>query len=90
MPSPTQQTSPPSALTPVQAQVVLALGQGVTITAAAQAAGVHRTTIYNCLKSQGAFDFSRFEMDYKQFRYYQAIRRAERDSESGAEPPPAR
>jgi AcrR family transcriptional regulator len=168
MSSPTQQSAPPSTLTPLQAQVVLALGQGATITAAAQAAGVHRTTIYNWLRTQAAFetavnearadyiltlrddlksmsslalstlrflletndvpaavrlkaamavlhrpefpvpgwrlpeptgsaaeekfmqDFSLVEMDYKQFRYEQALRRAERDSESGAEPPPAR
>jgi Helix-turn-helix domain/SEC-C motif len=36
-------------LSPVQAQVIAALAQGRTVTAAAQNAGVHRNTIYNWL-----------------------------------------
>ena len=36
-------------LSPVQAQVIAALAQGRTVTAAAQTAGVHRNTIYNWL-----------------------------------------
>jgi AcrR family transcriptional regulator len=44
-----------STLTPVQAQVVAALAQGSTVTAAAQAAGLHRTTVYQWLKSQPEF-----------------------------------
>jgi len=51
-----QQNSTPSTLTPVQAQVVLALAQGATITAAAQAAGLHRTTVYHWLNTQPAFE----------------------------------
>jgi hypothetical protein len=51
-----QQNSTPSALTAVQAQVVLALAQGNTITAAAQAAGLHRTTVYHWLNTQPAFE----------------------------------
>ena len=44
-----------STLTPVQAQVVAALAQGSTVTAAAQAAGLHRTTVHLWLKSQPDF-----------------------------------
>ena len=39
-------SSSPSPLSPAQQQVVQALAQGSTITAAATAAGLHRTTIY--------------------------------------------
>ena len=42
-------TIPPPPLTPVQAQVIAALAQGRTVTAAAQEAGLHRNTIYNWL-----------------------------------------
>ncbi len=49
------QNSSFSTLTPVQAQVVAALAQGTTITAAAQAAGIHRTTIHNWLRHQREF-----------------------------------
>jgi hypothetical protein len=45
----------PPALTPVQAQVVQALAQGISISAAASAAGVHRSTIHNWLNSQKEF-----------------------------------
>jgi|HubBroStandDraft_6_1064221.scaffolds.fasta_scaffold1532981_1 Homeodomain-like domain len=167
MSSPAQQDSPPPTLTPVQAQVVHALSQGVTITAAAQAAGLHRATIHNWLKTLPAFEtavnearadyvltlrddlksmsclalstlrglletndtpaavrlraalavlhrpefpvpgwrlpeatgsadqekfmqnFALIEMDFKQFRYEQALNRAEHDNKSGAEIPPA-
>jgi AcrR family transcriptional regulator len=46
-------TSP--SLTPVQAQVVKALAQGISITAAASAVGVHRSTVHNWLNSQKEF-----------------------------------
>ena len=39
----------PANLSPVQVQVIAALAQGRTVTAAAQTAGVHRNTIYNWL-----------------------------------------
>jgi transposase-like protein len=45
----------PPALTPVQAQVVQALAQGISITAAASAVGVHRSTIHSWLNSQKEF-----------------------------------
>jgi transposase-like protein len=41
---------------PVQAQVVLSLAQGATVTAAARAAGLHRTTVYHWLNTQPAFE----------------------------------
>jgi hypothetical protein len=44
-----------STLSPVQAQVVAALAQGLTITAAAQYARIHRSTIYEWLKSVPGF-----------------------------------
>src|SRR6266478_3235547 len=40
-------TTMPANLSPVQAQVIAALAQGRTVTAAAQEAGLHRNTIYN-------------------------------------------
>jgi hypothetical protein len=40
-------TTMPANLSPVQAQVIAALAQGRTVTAAAQDAGLHRNTIYN-------------------------------------------
>jgi len=55
MPAPGLQNSTPSTLTPVQAQIVLALAQGATITAAAEAAALHRTTVYLWLKTQPDF-----------------------------------
>jgi transposase-like protein len=45
-----------SALTPVQAQVVLALAQGATVTAAAAAVNLHRGTIYKWLNNQEEFE----------------------------------
>jgi hypothetical protein len=42
-------------LTPVQAQVVAALAAGTTVIRAAAAAGVHRTTIHNWLRSSKEF-----------------------------------
>ena len=44
---PVADTSAPANLSPVQAQVIAALAQGRTVTAAAQDAGLHRNTIYN-------------------------------------------
>src|SRR6266849_8994033 len=40
-------TTMPANLSPAQAQVIAALAQGRTVTAAAQEAGLHRNTIYN-------------------------------------------
>jgi len=42
-------------LSPVQAKVIAALAQGHTITAAAEDAGVHRTTIHHWIRSEPAF-----------------------------------
>ena len=42
-------------LTPAQAQVVEALAQGQTVTAAAEKAGIHRTTIHNWIRNQPQF-----------------------------------
>jgi len=44
-----------ASLTPDQVKVVLALAQGNTYTAAAQAAGLNRVTIHRWLKTQEAF-----------------------------------
>jgi hypothetical protein len=49
MPVEDSSTVPPANLSPVQAQVIAALAQGRTVTAAAQVAGLHRNTIYNWL-----------------------------------------
>jgi len=43
-------------LSPVQAQVIEALAQGQTVTAAAEKAGVHRTTIHNWIRNQHQFN----------------------------------
>jgi transposase-like protein len=44
-----------SNLTPVQAQVVAALAEGSSVTAAARRAGVHRTTVHLWKRSSGEF-----------------------------------
>lgn len=44
-----------STLSPAQAQVVAALAQGHTVTAAARGAGIHRSTIYEWFKSVPGF-----------------------------------
>lgn len=56
MSSPASNCAAPSALTPIQAQVVLALAQGTTITASAAASNLHRTTIYKWLNTQKEFE----------------------------------
>src|SRR5205809_777338 len=40
------------ALSPAQAKVIAALAQGQTVTAAAEDAGVHRTTIHHWMRSK--------------------------------------
>src|SRR5260370_18034831 len=42
-------------LSPVQAQVIEALAQGQTVSAAAEKAGVHRTTIHHWIRSEPQF-----------------------------------
>src|SRR5581483_5635906 len=42
-------------LTPVQVQVLNALAQGATVTAAAESAGLHRSTVHHWLKRQPDF-----------------------------------
>jgi len=54
--TPVSEPSALSALTPVQAQVVIALAQGTTITAAAAAANLHRGTIYKWLNTHKEFE----------------------------------
>jgi transposase-like protein len=49
-----------STLSPAQAQVIAALAAGESITGAARAAGVHRSTIHNWLREGQQF---RFEFD---------------------------
>ena len=51
------QTTPDTneSLSPIQANVVAALAQGRTVSAAARQAGVHRGTIHNWLKAQPEF-----------------------------------
>ena len=56
MSPPVSEPSTSSALTLRQAQVVLALAQGATVTAAAAAAGLHRCTIYRWLNTQNEFE----------------------------------
>ena len=43
-------------LSPAQARVVVALAQGLSVTAAAREAGVHRDTIYQWLRNQPEFE----------------------------------
>jgi len=53
-----------STLSPVQAQVAASLAAGASISAAAKAAGVHRSTVHNWLKDPAVsteFDTSRHE-----------------------------
>jgi hypothetical protein len=49
------ETTQITTLSPVQAQVVAALAQGLTVTAASRDAGIHRSTIYEWLKTVPAF-----------------------------------
>src|SRR5216684_8923881 len=42
-------------LSPVQAKVIEALAQGQTVTAAAEKAGVHRTTIHHWIRTEPQF-----------------------------------
>jgi hypothetical protein len=49
------ETTQLTTLSPVQAQVVAALAQGRTVTAAARAAGIHRSTIYEWLQTVPGF-----------------------------------
>jgi transposase-like protein len=42
-------------LSPVQAQIIEALAQGQTVSAAAEKAGVHRTTIHHWIRNQPQF-----------------------------------
>src|SRR5213079_273365 len=42
-------------LSPAQAQVIKSLARGQTVTAAAEDAGVHRTTVHHWLRSEPAF-----------------------------------
>jgi transposase-like protein len=42
-------------LSPVQAQVIEALAQGQTVSAAAEKAGIHRTTIHHWIRTEPAF-----------------------------------
>ena len=59
MPAPVRQTSTHSNnstdLSPTQTQVVAALAQGRTVTDAAESAGLHRTTVFEWLKTSPAF-----------------------------------
>ena len=59
MPAPAQQRSTNSThfadLSPAQAQFLAALSQGLTISAAAESAGVHRTTTYNWYNTSPEF-----------------------------------
>ena len=59
MPATARQTSTHSThsadLPPAQAQFLAAMAQGLTITAAAESAGVHRTTTYNWFNTSPAF-----------------------------------
>src|ERR1051326_3206307 len=52
---PTVFDSPPLSLSPVQERVALSLGSGLTITGAAQEAGLHRATLYRWLKTHPGF-----------------------------------
>lgn len=55
MSSPIRHSSTLSTLTPVQEQIVAFLARGQTVTAAAAASSVHRSSIHNWLQSQPAF-----------------------------------
>jgi transposase len=52
-----------STLSPVQAQVIAALASGQSITAAASAAGIHRSTVHNWLKTD-----QQFQTEFDEFR----------------------
>ena len=54
--NPTDSDTFSDVLSPVQAQVVTALAQGLSVTAAARQAGVHRDTIYDWLNKQPEFE----------------------------------
>jgi AcrR family transcriptional regulator len=49
-------TQPKTTLTELQRQVILTLAKGATVKDAADAAGLHRTTIYNWIKNSQEFD----------------------------------
>jgi len=44
-----------SGLSPAQAQVIKSLARGQTVTAAAEDAGVHRTTVHHWIRTEPAF-----------------------------------
>jgi hypothetical protein len=54
-PTPSTHSTPDANLSPVQQQVVAALAQGRTITSAAAAVQLHRSTLHNWLNSVPAF-----------------------------------
>jgi AcrR family transcriptional regulator len=83
MPAATRSTPPSSetarALTPEQARAAIALAQGRTVTAAADAIGVHRSTLYNWFKDDPAF---RRAVDEIRRERYERINDEMRDLES--------
>ena len=59
-----------STLSPAQAQVIAALAAGESITEAARAAGVHRSTIHNWLKEGRQFRSNSTQFDRKQWNFF--------------------
>lgn len=64
-----RQNSTLSTLSPVQVQVVIALAAGISVTSAAETAGIHRSTIYTWLNTDPYFrvavEQSRTEYDHR-------------------------
>ena len=64
-----QQNSTLSTILPLQAQVAAALASGLSVTSAAEAAAVHRTTVYHWLKHdsdfRAALEQARTEYDHR-------------------------
>jgi transposase-like protein len=68
-------------LSPVQAQVIAALAQGRTITAAARETDVHRSTIYNWLQHEPQFKAA---VEQAQREYVEILRDGMRDLATAA------
>ncbi len=60
----------PEVLSPIQHMVLMLVGSGSSVSAAAETAGVHRNTIYNWRRSSSVFRMAWFEMLQEQANYW--------------------
>ncbi len=60
----------PEVLSPIQHMVLMLVGSGSSVSAAAETAGVHRNTIYNWRRTSAVFRTAWFEMLQEQATYW--------------------